>query len=49
MVSKENTKFTTTNNNIRNQIKIEILSNNYFKIKENMNTFSKKIQTTQNS
>lgn len=43
MVSEENIKFTTTNKNIRNQIKIEILSNYYFKIKENINTFSKKI------
>ena len=49
MVSEENTIFTTTNKDIRNQTKIETLSNNYFKIKENMNTFSKKIQTTQNS
>lgn len=49
MVSEENTIFTTTNKDIKNKTKIETLSNCYFKTKENMNTFAKKIQTTQNS
>lgn len=49
MASEENTIFTTTNKDIRNNTKIETLSNCYFKTKESMNTFSKKLQTTQNS
>ena len=49
MVSEENTIFTTTNKDIRNKTKIETFANCYFKTKENMNAFAKKMQTTQNS
>jgi hypothetical protein len=49
MVSEENTIFKNTNKDIRNNTIFETLPNFYFKTKENMNTFSKKIQTTQNS
>ena len=49
MVNEENTIFKTINRDIRNNTIIETLPNFYFKTKENMNNFSKKIQTTQNS
>ena len=49
MVREENTILTNTNKDIRNKTKIETFANCYFKTKENMNAFAKKMQTTQNS
>ena len=49
MVNEGNTIYNTINRDIRNNTIIETLPNFYFKTKENMNNFSKKIQTTQNS